>query len=109
MLSRFSVTVLVNNLATSFHAGLCVSNFFMFFNDALQTLDESVINQAEKLSDKEMKELFEQGKWILRCAKVFAEWSPRVNSEVWASTGAKSPGLLTIPVQIPTRKVRSEG
>ena len=72
----------VNNLATSFHAGLCVTNFFMFFNDALQSLDESTITQAEKLSDKDMKDLFEKGKWILRCAKVFASWSPKANSKV---------------------------
>ncbi|CAN9335068.1 unnamed protein product [Alternaria alternata] len=66
---------------SAFHAGLCVTNFFMFFNDALQSLDESTINQAEKLCDKDMKDLFEKGKWILRCAKVFAEWSPGVNSK----------------------------
>ncbi|OWY43831.1 hypothetical protein AA0119_g7282 [Alternaria tenuissima] len=66
---------------SAFHAGLCVTNFFMFFNDALQSLDESTITQAEKLSDKDMKDLFEKGKWILRCAKVFASWSPKANSK----------------------------
>ncbi|KAF7948287.1 uncharacterized protein EAE97_003698 [Botrytis byssoidea] len=104
---------ITRNLSKWFHAplyaGLCVTNFFVFFETTFQGFSSENFEKMASLSDPEMADLFERGQWILRCAKVFAAWAPQSKNKIEAqlqvlNTEDKKEALFT-----KTRIIKDKG